>query len=187
MSVKKMAGESWKTIVFKGAKSLRKKYAVSNLGRAASFTKDIYEDGKVLTGSVTSGYRTLNLHVEEGNGTLYIHREVAKLFCKKNNPKQKVVIHNNHLKPDNRAQNLAWTTVEEASAHQQNSPKKLAYKAAQAQRKKGVKLTQVQVKAIKNSLLNGKRKLTYKQIAEKYCVSEMTIYRIKSGENWAAV
>ncbi len=187
MSVKKITGESWKTISFKGAKSLRKKYAVSNLGRTASFTKDIYEDGKILTGSVTSGYKTLNLHVEEGNGTLYIHREVAKLFCKKNSPRKKVVIHNNHIKTDNRVENLDWKTPEEASNHQQNSPKKLAYKAAQAQRKKGVKLSQVQVKAIKNSLANAKRKLTYKQLAEKYKVSEMTIYRIKSGENWGSV
>ena len=187
MSVKKIAGENWKTISFKGAKTLRRKYAVSNLGRAASFSKDIYEDGKVLNGSITSGYKTLNLHIEEGNGTLYIHREVAKLFCKKASLKQKFVIHNNHLKADNRAENLTWKTAEDASGHQQNSPKKLAYKAAQAQRKKGVKLTQVQVKAIKNSLASAKRKLTYKQLAEKYKVSEMTIYRIKSGENWAAV
>ena len=187
MSVKKMAGESWKTIAFKGANSLRKKYAISNLGRMVSYAKDIYEDGKLLTGSLTSGYKTLNLHLEEGNGTFYIHREVAKLFCKKHSPKQKVVIHLNHLKTDNRAENLAWKTPEDASTHQQNSPKKLAYKAAQAQRKKGVKLTQLQVKAIKKTLLSPKRKLTYKQLAEKYLVSEMTIYRIKSGENWGLV
>ena len=187
MSVKKIAGEDWKTMSFKGAKSLRKKYAVSNFGKACSYTKDLYEDGKILSGSMTSGYKTLNLHVEEGNGTLYIHREVAKLFCKKNSPKEKLVIHNNHLKADNRAENLTWKTAEDAIEHQQNSPKKLAYKAAQAQRKKGVKLTQVQVKAIKNSLSSLKRKLTYKQLAEKYKVSEMTIYRIKSGENWASV
>ena len=182
-----MANENWKIISFKAAKSLRKKYAVSNLGRVASFSNDVYEDGKLLTGSVTSGYKTLNLHLEEGNGTFYIHREVAKLFCKKSSPKQKVVIHISHIKTDNHARNLAWKTPEEASAHQQNSPKKLAYKAAQAQRKKGVKLTQLQVKAIKKTLLNPKRKLTYKQLAEKYFVSEMTIYRIKSGENWGLV
>lgn len=187
MSVKKVAGESWKIISFKGAKTLRRKYAVSNMGRAASFTKDIYEDGKLLTGSVTSGYKTLNLHVEEGNGTLYIHREVAKLFCKKNSPKEKIVIHNNYIKADNRSENLSWNTAEAAIEHQQNSPKKLAYKAAQALRKKGVKLSQAQVKAIKIILANAKRKLTYKQLAEKYKVSEMTIYRIKSGENWASV
>ena len=71
------------------------------MGRAASYTDDINEDGKLLNGSLTSGYRTLNLHVEDGNGTIYIHREVAKLFCPKKSPKHKYVIHINHNKGDN--------------------------------------------------------------------------------------
>jgi len=50
-----------------------------------------------------------------------------------------------------------------------------------------LKLTAVQVKAIKDSISNPRRKLTYKQMAEKYGVSEMTLYRIKSGENWGRV
>jgi hypothetical protein len=50
------------------------------------YTKDVLEDGKVLSGSLTSGYRTLNLHLENGNGTIYLHREIAKLFCKKPSP-----------------------------------------------------------------------------------------------------
>jgi DNA-binding Xre family transcriptional regulator len=36
-------------------------------------------------------------------------------------------------------------------------------------------------------LSDPKRKLTFKQLAEKYGVSEMTLYRIKSGENWGKV
>jgi transcriptional regulator with XRE-family HTH domain len=36
-------------------------------------------------------------------------------------------------------------------------------------------------------LANPKRKLTYKQLAEKYGVSEMAITRIKRGENWGHV
>ena len=87
--IKKIPGELWKQMQFSGHKQLRKKYAVSNAGRAASYTKDIASDGKLLNGSLTSGYRTLNLHVENGNGTIYIHREVAKLFCKKASPKFK--------------------------------------------------------------------------------------------------
>lgn len=187
MNIKILAGEKWQTISFKAAKTLRRKYAVSNLGRIASFTKNIYEDGKILTGSLTSGYRTLNLHVPSGNGTLYIHREVAKLFCEKSSAKKNVVIHINYLKADNRSTNLVWKTAEEANEHQQKSPKKLAYKAAQGKRKVGAKLSLTQVKAIKKHLANSKRKLTYKQLAEKFKVSEMTIYRIKSGENWGQV
>ncbi|MCP9753033.1 HNH endonuclease [Ferruginibacter sp. HRS2-29] len=185
--IKKNAGEIWKQIQFNGYKLLRRKYAVSNLGRAASYSADITEDGKLLSGSLTSGYRTLNLHVDSGNGTIYLHREVAKLFCTKKSPKQKFVIHRNHNKTDNNYKNLEWATMAEASSHQQASPEKQAYKKKQASRSTGLKLTATQVKAIKEAIGNPKRKLTYKQMAEKYGVSEMTMYRIKSGENWGKV
>ena len=185
--IKKITGEVWKQMQFPGYKQLRKKYAVSNSGRAASYSTELVEDGKLLNGSLTSGYKTLNLHVEDGNGTIYIHREVAKLFCKKKSPKYKYVIHSNHKKTDNSAKNLQWATLEDVAEHQQASPQKKAYKSRQATRTIGLKLTLAQVKHIKESIANPRRKLTYKQMAEKYGVSEMTLYRIKSGENWGKV
>jgi response regulator of citrate/malate metabolism len=97
------------------------------------------------------------------------------------------VIHNNHKKTDNVAKNLRWATLEEVSEHQQESPQKIAYKKRQANRTEGLKLSAAQVKTIKDSIKNPKRKLTYKQMAEKYGVSEMTLYRIKSGENWSRI
>jgi len=185
--IKKIAGEVWKPIQFNGYKTLRKKYAVSSLGRAASYSENVTEDGKLLTGSVTSGYKTLNLHVNGGNGTIYIHREVARQFSKKASPKHKYVIHVNHKKQDNHHKNLKWATLDEVSSHQQASPEKIAYKKRQANRTEGLKLNATQVKVIKEMIKNPKRKLTYKQIATKYKVSEMTLYRIKSGENWGKV
>ncbi len=185
--IKKIPGEIWKQMLFSGYKNLKKKYAVSNQGRAASYVESIVKDGNLLNGSLTSGYRTLNLHVEDGNGTIYLHREIAKLFCKKKSPKTKFVIHVNHKKADNTAKNLKWASLEEVSEHQQKSPLKIAYKKRQANRTVGLKLTAVQVKTIKDTINNPKRKLTYKKLAEKYGVSEMTLYRIKSGENWGRV
>lgn len=185
--IKKNAGEVWKQILFTGHKQLRKKYAVSSHGRAASYSTDVLKDGKLLNGSITSGYRTLNLHVENGNGTIYIHREVAKLFCKKTSPKNKFVIHANHKKQDNHFKNLKWADQDTVSSHQQNSPEKIAYKKRQANRTVGLKLNAKQVKTIKDIINNPKRKLTYKQLAAKYDVSEMTLYRIKSGENWGRI
>jgi hypothetical protein len=88
---------------------------------------------------------------------------------------------------DNNAKNLKWASQEEVSAHQQKSPEKIAYKKRQANRTTGLKLTANQVKTIKDSISNPKRKLTYKQMASKYNVSEMTLYRIKSGENWSRI
>ena len=185
--IKKIPGEIWKPIQFAGHKTLRKKYAVSSLGRTASFSEGIEKDGKILNGSLTSGYRTLNLHINGGNGTIYIHREIARLFCKKKSPKYKFVIHINHKKKDNHYKNLKWATLDEVSSHQQFSPEKTAYKKRQANRTEGLKLNATQVKAIKDIIKNPKRKITYKQLAAKYKVSEMTLYRIKSGENWGRV
>ena len=71
--------------------------------------------------------------------------------------------------------------------HQQGSPAKIAYKKKQANREVGLKLTASQVKKIKDQLNNKNRRLTIKQLADKYDVSEMTMYRIKSGENWGRV
>lgn len=185
--IKKLAGEVWKPLLFKGSKGLRNKYAVSSAGRIASYKEDVLQDGKLLNGSLTTGYRTLNLHRPEHKGTLYIHRELAKLFLPKPSPRHKYVIHKNHNKLDNAMKNLKWATLEEMIEHQQSSPAKIAYKEKQANRSVGLKLTATQVKKIKDQLHNKNRRLTIKQMAEKYEVSEMTMYRIKSGENWGRI
>ncbi|RYY93257.1 MAG: hypothetical protein EOO11_20030 [Chitinophagaceae bacterium] len=185
--IKKLPGETWKPLVFDGYKQLRNRYALSSHGRIASYREEVLEDGKLLNGSVTTGYRTLNLHRPDSKGTLYIHRELAKLFLKRPGPKYAFVIHKNHDKLDNHIKNLKWATLEEMIDHQQTSPAKLAYKEKQANRTTGLKLTISQVRRIKDQLNSDRRRLTIKQLAEKYDVSEMTLYRIKSGENWARV
>ncbi len=185
--IKKIPGETWKLLEFPGWKQLRKKYALSSHGRVASFSDEISEDGKLLSGSLTTGYKTLNLHRPGNNGTLYIHREIARLFLKKSSPKHRYVIHLNHNKVDNSSKNLRWATLEEMINHQQKSPAKIAYKKIQAKRTVGLKLTATQVKSIKKTLSSKNRQLTIKKLADKYGVSEMTMYRIKSGENWSRV
>ena len=185
--MKKASGETWKPLQFNGWKHLRKKYALSSLGRIASYTDNIETDGKLLQGSLTTGYKTLNLHRPGDNGTLYIHREIARLFLPKPSSKAKYVIHVNHNKLDNSVKNLKWATLEEMIQHQQKSPAKIAYKKVQANRNVGLKLNANQVKSIKKMLDDSRRKLTIKKLAEKFGVSEMTMYRIKSGENWARI
>lgn len=185
--IKKLAGETWKHLTFSGWRQLRNKYAVSSMGRIASYKLDVIKDGKLLSGSLTTGYRTLNLHRPNNKGTLYIHRELAKIFLKKPSPKHKYVIHRNHKKLDNNIKNLRWATLEQMIDHQQGSPAKIAYKERQANRTVGLKLTATQVKKIKSILNNKNRNITIKKLAEKYGVSEMTMYRIKSGENWARI
>src|SRR3954453_20582565 len=126
--IKALPGEVWKPLQFPGWKQLRNKYALSSHGRIASYKNNVLQDGKLLQGSITTGYKTLNLHRPGNNGTLYIHREIAKLFLKKSSTKTRYVIHLNHQKTDNSVKNLKWATLEEMIAHQQNSPAKIAYK-----------------------------------------------------------
>lgn len=185
--IKKLPGEVWKPLLFSGSKDLRNRYAVSSQGRIASYKEDILKDGKLLNGSLTTGYRTLNLHRPGHKGTLYIHRELAKLFLKRPSSKYKYVIHKNHNKLDNSVKNLAWATLDDMISHQQKSPAKLAYKKRQANREIGLKLTAAQVRKIKELLGKENRRVTIKQLADKYAVSEMTMYRIKSGENWGRI
>lgn len=181
------SGESWKPLTFSGWKQLRNRYAVSTLGRVASYKKNVLLDGKLLRGSLTTGYRTLNLHRPGNKGTLYIHREMAKLFLKKKSPRCKYVIHHNHNKLDNSIKNLRWASLEEMVGHQQKSPAKIAYKKKQANKTEGLKLRAGQVKRIKTILSGKKRTITIRKLAANYGVSEMTIYRIKSGENWGRI
>lgn len=185
--IKKLAGEVWKPLVFSGWRHLRNRYAVSSLGRIASYKQKVLDDGKLLSGSLTTGYRTLNLHRPNDKGTLYIHREMAKLFLKRPAASYKYVIHKNHNKLDNNIRNLRWATLEQMIGHQQDSPAKIAYKEKQANRTEGLKLTATQVKKIKAILNNKNRNITIRKLAESYGVSEMTMYRIKSGENWARI
>src|SRR5690606_38085917 len=99
--------------------------------------------------------------------SLYLHREVARLFAPKTSRAQKYVIHLDFNKKNNKVSNLRWATKEEMEKHQQNSPAKLAYKELQRHRLKGLKLNVSKVKSIKRLLDKPGRK-TMKQIAEQF-------------------
>lgn len=185
--IRKLPGEVWKPLQFAGCKTLRKQYALSTHGRIASYLGSDIEQGKLLNGSVTTGYKTLNLHRPGTNGTLYVHREVARLFVKKPSAKHCYVIHVNHDRLDNSAENLSWVTLQGMIKHQQASPARVAYKKTQAKRKAGVKLDADAVRLIRKTLADKNRTLSIRKIAEQFGVSEMTLYRIKSGENWKSV
>ena len=185
--IKKVSGETWKHLNFPGWKQLRNRYALSSKGRIASYKTDIFADGKLLNGSLTTGYRTLNLHRPGSKGTLYVHREMARLFLPKPTAGKKYEVHLNHHKLDNSIRNLRWFSQEEMISHQQTSPARMAYKQKQAEKAMGLKLSAADVKKIKTILANARRTITIRQLAARYGVSEMTLYRIKSGENWSAV
>ncbi|MBP7166719.1 MAG: HNH endonuclease [Bacteroidia bacterium] len=181
--VKPIKNEKWKVINFsKGV--FRCDYAVSDHGRLVSFTESI-QDGNLLKGTLMGGYPTLKLKPEGKNMTLFIHRLVAEAFLEKRSAKSEFVIHLNYNKEDNQVKNLRWATKEEMEKHQQKSPAVIAYRSIN--RKKGHKLTDTTVKKIKQMIDDKKRVRTMKQIADHFGISEMQLYRIKSGENWGHV
>jgi len=185
--IKSLKNEEWKELKMpKGA--LRYRYAISNNGRIASFTDNINE-GKVLNGTSIGGYPTLNVKPFGENKTYYIHKLVAELFIKKVGPKQKFVIHKDHKKENNASKNLKWATKEEMEDHQQSSPLVLKARKERMSRPvyKGHKLTIGIVKQIKKKIFAKSRKQSMREIANHYEISEMQLYRIKSGENWAHV
>lgn len=183
--------EKWKQIIFKNWQQLQKMYAISNMGRMASYTKDLKKDGVLLHGSTIEGYTILRLKVKDDYPAFLCHRLVADYFLKQPDPSRSMVIHLNHDKKDNRVSNLRWASQEEVALHNMENPAVVAAKQKAKEnpirQKKGLKLTLMQVKQIKHTLANPKRKLTYKQMAEKYGISEMAITRIKNGENWGYV
>lgn len=189
--IKKTGGEKWRQVVFDNWETMQRKYAVSNMGRIASYTKNAEKDGELLKGSEIEGYKVLRLRVNGVYRALLFHRLVADAFCKKPSAEHTLVIHKNFKKQDNTAENIAWATREMVAEHNKKSPAVKAYRKkmqdAVPDIKKGLKLSNADVKHIKKTLQSTNRKLTYKQIAEKFGVSEMAITRIKRGENWGHV
>lgn len=181
--VKTQRNETWKVIQFnKGV--FRCNYAVSDQGRLVSYTDSI-QDGTILKGTLMGGYPTLKLKPEGRNMTLFIHRLVAEAFLPKKSSRHSYVIHMDFNKENNAVKNLRWATKDEMENHQQKSPAVLAYRSVN--RKKGHKLTDATVKRIKQMIADKNRKMTMKDIAGQFDISEMQLYRIKSGENWGHV
>ncbi len=187
--MKKISGEKWNTIPSHKS-AYGKRYAISNHGRLVSFTKQPL-DGNLIKGSLVEGYIIWRFKKMKKDGSyknfgILLHRLVAKNFLPPPQRGEKLVMHFNYKKTDNHYTNLGWATIAEAAAHAQGSPfvKKARKRAAETGIGGNTKLTIEKVKEIKKLLAKGK---TLKEIAAKYKVSDMQIYRIKIGENWKNV
>ncbi len=182
--------ETFKEVSFDNNRT--KRYAVSNFGRLISFTNE-FEDGKLLKGSMTQGYRLFRYKKFNKGKITYGHRFIGHLvaenFLEKPSDKHTYVLHLDYNKDNDFVGNLKWATEEEMYAHQQKSPYVIK---AQKERKnkvrqKGTKLTLTEVIRIKKRILNPNRKTRLRLIAKEFGISEMQLYRIKRGENWGHV
>lgn len=188
--VKKLPGERFIELDYES--SLRFRYAVSNLGRLVSFTNKI-EDGNELKCGRVKGYRVHGYRVIEKKKVKYVHnrigRMVAKHFLKPKSSEHIYVIHLDHDKTNDHYKNLKWVTETECRKHQSQSPGTLAaLKQLHLNNKKRLyKLSEAKVRAIKKRLANTKKAVKLKDLALEFGVSDMQIYRIKSGENWSHI
>ena len=176
-------------------KILKFRYAISNFGRLISFTKD-FEDGNVVRGSLINGYRIFRYKVRiDTDKVTYKHflyyRLVAEYFLTKPSEDHTCVLHLNRDRSSDHVSNLKWATKEEMYEHWRLSPFVIEAKKRLGNpniRSKTKKLTVAKVMLLKKMLLTpGARKTRMKIIAQQFGISEMQLYRIKTGENWASV
>lgn len=175
--------ESWKEIRL-NSKNQITRYAVSNLGRISSY-KGKPAERKILRGTVVNGYPALKIRIGDEDFQFYIHKLVAQYFVKKSGRAKDFVLHHDFNKLNNKSSNLRWASREEMAVHQQKSPLVKEYRLRT--KAKGHKLTADKVRRIKVILGNENRKILMSQLAENFGISQMQLYRIKTGENWSHV
>jgi anti-sigma28 factor (negative regulator of flagellin synthesis) len=176
------AKEIWKPITIDG-KAPAVPYVISNQGRFG-----VVVDGKVEVRKFkpTAGNYRYNTRQKGKNKAIFLYKEVAKAFLKKPSRKHKFIIHKDHNYLNDHVDNLKWATHEEHRAHTTMSPRSILARSRKAITKSRHSkiLNEKSVAELKKQIWNPDRKLSYKQLAEKFGVSEMQIYRIKTGEFW---
>lgn len=158
------------------------RYAITNFGRIIAFW-DEHNNGYFLKYSYIKNYPGIQLRKDGETTGFLVHRLVAQHFCEKPSAAHRYVIHLDYKKENNYYRNLKWVTLDEKHAHMIKDPNYLQSKAKFTGR--GHKLTIDRVKLIKRKLAEGKTRM--KIIAKQFGISEMQLYRIKSGKNWGFV
>lgn len=180
--------ESWKKV--KIDYPLKFRYAITDYGRFISFTNHP-KDGRLLKCSSIEEYKYFS-YIERRKKEklfkrLYLHRLVAENFLPKPKDNQTFVLHLDYNNSNNHFSNLRWATRQEMLEHRRKSP--LIIKAIEYRKSKGIgpKLTSTKVKLLKRKINDPNRKTRMKMIAKQFGISEMQLYRIKSGENWSDI
>lgn len=188
--IKLLKGEKFKEIKTEGKLQLR--YAISNLGRLASYQNKL-ADGQLLNASNIEGYRIFRYRLYKGKKVnhrhLFLHRLVADYFIPNRSSSKSYVLHLDYNKGNNQIRNLRWASKTEMQEHHKKNPKVLA---AIKKRKntpvlEGHKLNVAKVRKIKERLFSKTKKYTLRQIANEFRISDMQVHRIKTGENWKHV
>ncbi len=179
--IRNYSQEEWKEIEFDNNISEKEKFKISNYGRIINCKE---EKEFIVKEYFINGYQNLPLK-QKVNGKLtsrYVHKLVAEHFVEKN--EGICVIHLNYDKTNNRVENLKWATKKEKEIHQFTNPE---FKNIVRKTPSNAKLTETRVKLIKRKLNDPNRRTRLKMIAKQFGISEMQLYRIKTGKNWSNV
>ena len=187
--------EIFKEIVLEDKLQLR--YAISNYGRFVSFT-DTIENGRFVKGTKQDGYRIWRYTTRDENNKRqykyrFLYKLVAEYFIPKTSDEQVYVLHLNRNRANDYVENLQWATKAEMLEHSKKSPfviearKKQLAELKEKRKQQGNKLTATQVMLLKKKLLDPNRKTRLKILARQFGVTEMTLQRIKTGENWSHI
>lgn len=158
-------------------------YLISNYGRVQRKKKN-EDEWKLSKTSIVAGYDTFWIRKRKDNrcSYYYTHKAVAEVFLSKR-ADQIYVIHLDFDKLNNHISNLKWANKTAMHLHHKKNPKKLE----RFGKRTYSKLTEGRVRLIKKKLFDPNRKTRMKMIAKQFGISEMQLYRIKTGENWGSV
>jgi len=175
--------EIWKEYVYPGALDT---FKISNYGRVIRKAKNDKEE-KLYTSRPIRGYEVINIRLENKKKTTkYLHKIVAELFLE--NPENKrFVTHLDFNKKNNHVDNLQWMTYQELGKHHNNNPAVIKGKEKRKENIPYSKLSEAKVRLLKRKIFDPNRRTRLKMIAKQFGISEMQLWRIKSGENWGHI
>lgn len=184
--------ETFKEISFDDKLQLR--YAISNYGRLVSYIDNPLQ-GRFVKGTTINGYRIIRFKVRNSENIIkhkhfFFFKLVAEYFLTKASEEHNHALHLDFDKMNDHVDNLKWATKAEMLQHHKNSPYVQQARLNLIEHNKnrdGKKLTYTKVMLIKKILANPKRKTRIRIIAKQFGISEMQLYRIKSGENWGHI
>ena len=173
MKKKKRKKERWRWVP--GYKGL---YKVSSLGSVKSYVKD--EKGRIMTPTVTrDGYRRVCLRKNRKPSYLRISRLMLFAFIGK--PEEGEQCRHLDGNPANDTlSNLKWGTVQENA-----DDRKRHGTVCSGEANNLAKLTNKQVIKIRD--LYAKNKRSVLELADKYNVTDVTIYNIINGNTWKEI